>query len=145
MLTGALIGAVCGLVAAIFIFLSKEQRFNKILRSIQRPEMEYAALYHYASDKRYGKGMKIYDSYGVLYIIGSMVYYKTTEAIAPMEFNMKESKVQQEPDWRRLKWFSITTPSGEKHYFDSFKMGFFANNSDETLKGLAAIQAKAAS
>ena len=84
------------------------------------------------------------DSYGVLYLVGKMVYYKTSESGVPVAFNLDECSLQQEADWRLLKWFSITTPPGEKFYFNSNKMGILKNNSDETLKGLAVIKAKQA-
>lgn len=141
-LTGAIIGAIVGLLVVVFNFFAKEQRFNKVLRSIKDP-VEYAALYHYASFKRYKNSFKFYDSYGVLYVVGKMVYYKTGENAPPaFSFNLDECTVQQEADWRLLKWFSISTAVGEKYYFDSHKMGAFKNNSDETLKGLAVLQAK---
>ena len=140
-LIGGIIGGVIGVIIVVFMFFSKEQKFNKILRTITEP-VEYAALYHYASFKRYKNSFKFFDSYGVLYLSGNTAYYKTSETGTPVAFNLKECTVQQEPDWRMLKWFSITTPAGEKYYFDSHKMGAFKNNSDETLKGLAALQAK---
>ncbi len=141
MLIGAIIGGIIGLLVVVFIFFSKEQRFNKILRTITDP-MEYAALYHYASSSRFRSGFKFFDSYGVLYIAGNKVYYKTSETGTPLSFNLNECTVQEEKDWRMMKWFSISTPAGEKHYFNSHKMGAFKNNSDETLKGLAALKAK---
>ena len=140
-LIGGIIGGVIGVIIVVFMFFSKEQKFNKILRTITEP-VEYAALYHYASYKRYKNSFKFFDSYGVLYLSGNTAYYKTSETGTPVAFNLKECTVQHEPDWRMLKWFSITTPAGEKYYFDSHKMGAFKNNSDETLKGLAALQAK---
>ena len=141
MLTGAIIGAIIGLLVVVFTFFAKEQRFNKVLKSITEP-MEYAALYHYASSKRYKNSFKFFDSYGVLYIVGKTVYYKTSPNETPVTFDLNECTVQPEAEWRWLKWFSITTPSGEKYYFNSQKMGAFKNNSEETLKGLAAIKAK---
>ncbi len=48
MLTGAIIGAIIGLLVVVFNFFAKEQRFNKVLRTLTTPGMEYAALYHYA-------------------------------------------------------------------------------------------------
>lgn len=141
MLVGAIIGAIIGLLVVVLNFFAKEQRFNKVLRSIKEP-MEYVALYHYASFKRYKNSFKFFDSYGILYVVGKMVYYKTSETGTPVAFNLEECSVQKEEDWRWLKWFSITTPAGEKFYFDSHKMGAFKNNSDETLKGLAFLQAK---
>lgn len=144
MLMGAIIGGIIGLLVVVFLFFSKEQRFNKVLRSIKEP-MDYAALYHYASAGRYKNSFKFFDSYGVLYLSGKTAYYKTSETATPIAFNLAECTLQQEADWRMLKWFSITTPSGEKFYFDSHKMGAFKNNSDETLKGLAALKAKQAS
>ena len=111
------------------------------MKSITQP-VEYSALYHYASFKRYKQSIKFFDSYGVLYLIGNTVYYKTTPEATPMDFNLNECDVQSEEDWRMLKWFSIIRPSGEKFYFNSQKMGLFKNNSEETLKGLAVLQAK---
>lgn len=142
MLTGAIIGAIVGLLVVVFTFFMKEQRFNKVLKSIADPNISYAALYHYASANKYKKGFKYFDSYGVLYISGKTLYYKTTATATPISFNLDECTVQQEPDWRLLKWFSVATPDGVKHYFNSNKMGAFKNNSDETLKGLQAIQSK---
>jgi len=141
---GAIIGGVIGLIIVVFMFYAKEQRFNKVMKSIKEP-VEYAALYHYASFKRYKNSLKFFDSYGVLYLIGKTVYYKVSETSTPVSFNLAECTVQQEPDWRMLKWFSITTPAGEKFYFNSQKMGFWKNNSEETLKGLAVLKAKQAS
>jgi len=140
---GAIIGGIIGLIVVVLMFFAKEQRFSKVLRSIKEP-VEYAALYHYASFKRYKNSLKFFDSYGVLYLIGKTAYYKVSEMGSPISFNLDECTVQQEPDWRMLKWFSITTPAGEKFYFNSQKMGLLKNNSEETLKGLAAIKAKQA-
>lgn len=143
-ITGAIIGGVVGLVVVVFMFTMKDQKFKKILKTITEP-YDYAALYHYASFKRYKVSMKFFDSYGVLYLIGKTVYYKVNETDTPLSFDLNECSVQQEADWRMLKWFSITRPSGEKFYFNSQKMGMLKNNSEETLKGLAAIQAKKSS
>lgn len=142
MLEGAIIGGVVGLITVLFIYWQKGNRFKKLVATV--PNAEYAALYHYASYKRYKKSAKYFDSYGLLYIIGNTLYYKASEKDSPLTFDLTQCTAQQEPNWRMLKWFSITTPVGEKHYFDSHKMGAFVNNSDETLKGLAFIQAKTA-
>ena len=141
MLTGAIIGGIVGLFIVMFMFNAKEQRYKKVMKSITQP-VEYSALYHYASFKRYKPSIKFFDSYGVLYLIGNTVYYKTTPEATPIDFNLNECDVQPEEDWRMLKWFSIIRPSGEKFYFNSQKMGLFKNNSEETLKGLAVLQAK---
>lgn len=142
-ITGAIIGGIIGIIVVVLMFLAKEQRFNKVLRSIKDP-IEYAALYHYATFKRYKASLKFFDSYGVLYLSGKNAHYKVSETGPPISFNLDECTVQQEPDWRMLKWFSITTPVGEKYYFNSQKMGLWKNNSEETLKGLAALKAKQA-
>ena len=145
MLTGAIIGGIIGVLVLVFSYFLKEQRFNKILRSITDPALEYAAQFNYASPKRYKNSWKYYDSYGALYVIGKTAYYKSNETASPDIFNLAECTVQAEADWRKLKWFSITKPGGEKFYFNSNKMGAFVNNSDETLKGLSALQARKAS
>ena len=145
MLTGAIIGGIIGVLVLVFSYFLKEQRFNKIVRSISDPAIEYAAQFNYASPKRYKNSWKYYDSYGALYVIGKTAYYKSNETAAPDIFNLAECTVQAEADWRKLKWFSIAKPGGEKFYFNSNKMGAFVNNSDETLKGLSALQARKAS
>lgn len=141
---GAIVGGIVGIVAMVLIYSSREQRFNKILRGITGP-VGYAALYYYCSFKRFKNSFKFFDSYGALYISGDTLHYKATEAGQPVSFNLKECSVQDEGNWRWLKWFSVTTPAGEKFYFNSHKMGFLKNNSEETARGLAAIKAKQAS
>jgi hypothetical protein len=139
-ITGAIIGGIVGVLVVVIMFFVKDNKYKKLLASITEP-IQYSALYHYASYKRYKTSFKFYDSFGILYLSGHTACYKTNEAGKPVSFNLKECTVQQEPDWRMLKWFSITTPAGEKFYFDSHKMGAFKNNSDETLKGLAVLKA----
>ena len=145
MLSGAIIGGVTAIFVLFIVYASKNQKFIKIRNSIKDPGVEYAALYHYASYNRYRKSFKFYDSIGALYLIGKTLYYKTSETAASISFNLAECTVQQEPDWRMLKWFSVTTHVGEKYYFNSNKMGFLKSNSDETLKGFNIIKAKATS
>jgi hypothetical protein len=145
MLQGALFGAIGALIGIIIVISVRKQKFNKLMTSVTDPGVQYSALFYYASPNRYQKALKVYDSYGVLYLIGNTVYYKTSPTVAPLAFNLNECKVQQEADWRRLKWFSITTPSGEKYYFDSFKPGAFVNNSDETVKAFNLFKSKALS
>lgn len=140
---GAIIGGLIGLVVVIVTYSAKEQKYRKLLKTVTEP-IDYSALYHYASFKRYKNSIKFFDSYGILYLIGKTVYYKTSETGSPLSFNLNECTVQAEADWRMFKWFSITTPAGEKFYFNSNKMGILKNNSDETLKGLAALKAKTA-
>lgn len=142
MLIGAIVGGIIGVLVLFLSFYLKEQRFNKIMKSIGSTVTDYAAQFNYTSPARYKNSWKFYDSYGALYVIGKTVYYKRSETAEPVVFNLAECAVQAEADWRKLKWFSITKPGGEKFYFNSSKMGAFVNNSDETLKGLAAIQAK---
>jgi len=143
-LESAILGGVIGLVVYFVTFSLKNQKFKNLIKTITEP-VDYSALYHYASFKRYRNSFKFFDSYGVLYVVGKTVYYKTSETQPAVSFNLDECSVQMEADWRMLKWFSITTPPGEKFYFNSQKMGAFKNNSDETLKGLAVLQAKKAS
>ena len=140
-LEGAAIGAVIGLIVVVATYSAKNQKYVKLLKTITDP-IDYSALYHYASFKRYKNSMKFFDSYGVLYLSGKTVYYKSNMNEAPIAFDLAVRSVQQEPDWRWLQWFSITTPAGEKYYFDSHKMGFLKNDSTETLKGLTVIKAK---
>ena len=142
MLTGAIIGGIVGLITAILIYYFKQQKFKKLVKTVQHPD--YAALYHYASQNRYKKSMKFFDSYGLLYVEGKDLFYKAGENETPLQFDLSQCTVQQEPDWRKMKWFSISTPVGEKHYFNSHKMGAFVNNSEETLKGLSFIKSRAA-
>lgn len=143
-LASALVGGVIGLAVYFVTFSLKEQKFKKLMKTITEP-VDYSALYHYASFKRYKNSFKFFDSYGVLYVTGKTVSYKSSETEAPITFNLNECSVEPEADWRMLKWFSITTPAGEKYYFNSNKMGGIKNNSNETLTGLAFIKARMAS
>lgn len=138
---GAIIGGIIGLVVVIFQANARTKRYNDIMKTITEP-VDYSAAYQYSSFKRYKNSFKFYDSYGALYLIGHTVYYKSSTTEAPLTFDMSVCSIQQEADWRWLKWFSITTPAGEKFYFNSNKMGALKNNSDETLKGFATIKAK---
>jgi hypothetical protein len=106
--------------------------------------VEYAGLFHYAADKRFKKKFKFYDSYGALYIIGTTAYYKAKPSDEPFVFNLANCTVQQEADWRKLKWLSFTTHVGEKFYFNSHKLGLLVNNSAETLKALQLLKSKQA-
>ena len=142
MLEGALFGVIGGIIGVIIVFIARKQKSNNLMASIKEPGVEYSAPFYYASSTRYQKAIKVYDSYGILYLIGRTVYYKSSAAATPWAFNLEECRVQQEADWRKLKWFSITTPTGEKYYFDSYKMGAFANDSSETLRALALIRSK---
>jgi hypothetical protein len=140
-LEGAIIGAIAGLVMAIYIAVTKNQKYKKLILTVS-PAPEYSALYHYASPKRFKKSVKFFDSYGAFYVVGNKAYYKSSAKAAPIEFDLASTLIVSEPDWRRLKWFSLTTATGEKYYFDSHKMGFISNDSSETLKGLAFLQEK---
>jgi hypothetical protein len=139
---GALIGGVAGLIGVIIVYFARTQKFNSIMKTVTDPGVQYSAPFYFASAGRYQKSLKIYDSYGAIYLIGNTVYYKSSVSAAPWAFDLSACKLQQEPNWRRLKWFSFTTTTGEKYYFDSYKMGFFANNSDETLKALSLFQSR---
>lgn len=141
-LIGAIIGAVASTIIMIIIIISRQQKFKNVLASIKEPGIEYSAPFFYASSGRYQKSWKVYDAFGVLYLIGNSVYFKSGTSSVPWVFNLAECRVQQEADWRRLKWFSITAANGEKYYFDSFKIGAFSNNSSETLRALSLIQSK---
>lgn len=145
MLEGALFGAIGGIIGIVIVLISRKQKFGNLKRSVNIPGVEYSGFFYYASSKRYQKSFRIYDSSGLLYLIGNTVYYKTSAVGNPIAFNLNECTLQMEPDWRRLKWFSITTPSGEKYYFDSYQMGAFSNDSSETLKAFNVLNAKTTS
>jgi hypothetical protein len=136
-----LIGAFIGIIIMFLIMAAKQRKFKKIIKSIAEP-IDYSAPYYYASAARYNKSGKYYDSFGALYLTGKKVCYKTSENSDPICFRIDECKVQAEADWKRLKWFSIATPAGEKHYFNSNVKSSSSTDSSETLKGLAAIMAK---
>jgi hypothetical protein len=142
MLEGALYGAIGAIIGIIIVLILRSQKTSGLKKSIANLGAEYSGFFYYASPGRYQKAMKVYDSTGLLYLVGSTAYYKTSVSANPIAFNLAECAVQLEPDWRKLKWFSITTPSGVKYYFDSFKMGAFSNNSDETLRAFNIIKSK---
>src|SRR6185436_14323938 len=134
MLEGAIFGAIGAIIGIIFVAVFKNQKTSNLKKSIANVGAEYSGFFYYASPNRFQKAIKVYDSTGLLYLVGNTVYYKTSTTANPIAFNLAECALQLEPDWRRLKWFSITTPAEVKYYFDSFKMGAFTNNSDETIR-----------
>jgi hypothetical protein len=138
----AIIGGLIGFITVIVIYAMKNNKFKAIRKSITDDGVDYAAFYHYASYNRYQKKLKFFDSSGVLYVIGKTAYFKTGTDATPVSFNLPDCTIQSEPDWRRMKWFSITTAVGEKHYFNSHKVGAFTANSAETLNGLQFLQAR---
>src|SRR5688572_29539832 len=100
MLIGAIIGGVVAAIILIITYFVKESKYIKLLKSIPPPAPEYAAMFHYASSKRFRNSFKFFDSYGVLYLVNNTVYYKSNQTAPPMVFNLAECKVQQEPNWR---------------------------------------------
>jgi len=142
MLEGALYGAIGGVIGIIIVLIMKKQKTTSLMRSVKDQGVEYSGFFYYASPTRFQRSFKIYDSTGLLYLIGNTVYYKTSTMGSPIAFNLLECKVQLEPDWRRLKWFSITNAAGQKYYFDSYKMGALSNNSDETMRAFNLFKSK---
>ncbi len=140
----AIVGGIIGLIIVFINMTAKQARYKKIVKTITEP-IEYAAPYYYASAARYNKSGKYFDSFGALYLVGKTAYYKTSENSTPVSFRLDECTVQPEADWKRLKWFSITTPQGEKNYFNSNIKTSNDTNSRETLKGLEVLIAKKAS
>jgi len=142
MLEGAIFGAIGGVIGIIIVMVMKSQKTSSLRNSVAGLAVEYSGFFYYASPGRYQKSFRIYDSTGLLYLIGNTVYYKTASSGNPIAFDLSVCKIQMEPDWRRLKWFSITTPAGEKYYFDSYTMGAFSNNSEETIKAFNLFKSK---
>jgi hypothetical protein len=142
MLQGALFGAIGGIIGIIIVFFLKKQKTANLKNSVAGLAVEYSGFFYYASPNRFQKALRVYDSTGLLYLIGNTVFYKTGTTANPIAFNLSTCFIQMEPDWRNLKWFSITTPGGEKYYFDSFKMGAFSNDSNETLNAYTIFKSK---
>lgn len=142
MLEGALFGAIGAIIGIMIVLLSKSRKTSNLQKSIANLGAEYSGFFYYASSNRFQKAMRVYDSSGILYLIGNTLYYKTSVTANPIAFNLAECTLQMEPDWRRLKWFSVTTPAGIKYYFDSYKMGAFSNNSEETLRAFNIFKTK---
>jgi hypothetical protein len=139
MLQGAIIGGIMGLLIYFFIYNAKDRKYQRIFNGLSKGDLKYAGLYHYASAKRFRNGFKFFDSYGALYLKGNTLFYKDDERKDPLSFDMNLCTVKEEPDWRMMKWFSVTTPVGEKYFFNSHKMGMLKANSDETVKGFQAL------
>ena len=96
-LEGAIIGAIIGGATVIIQSTAKTNRYKSILKTITDP-VDYSGMYHYASYKRYKKSFKYYDSYGILYLAGKMLYYKDSKTATPLSFDLSECTVQQEDD-----------------------------------------------
>jgi|GEM_PF-1015586 len=143
-LEGAFIGAAAGLAGVLIVTGAKKRKFNSIRKSITDSNVEYVGDFHLASARRYRKSLKFFDSYGALYLVGHNLYFKSSTDATPISFDLRQCTVQREPDWRMLKWFSVTTPVGEKFYFNSYKLGAFKNNSDETYRAMEIFRKKSA-
>lgn len=144
MLTGAIIGAIVGMLVVVIFSMMRTNRYKAILQSAAGKPIEYSMEAFYANPTRYKKAWKIYDSYGALYISGPTAYYQGGKDQEPVAFRLADCTIAREPDWRNLKWLSITTHIGEKYYFTSYKMGFFVNNSNEVLNAINKLQQKKA-
>ncbi|MBK5272172.1 MAG: hypothetical protein JJE22_14275, partial [Bacteroidia bacterium] len=77
MLTGALLGAIGAVIGIIIVIAMKNQKTVSLRKSIAGLAVEYSGFFYYASPGRFQKAFKVYDSTGLLYLIGNTVYYKT--------------------------------------------------------------------
>jgi hypothetical protein len=141
-LEGAIIGSVVGVITIFATHRTKKRQYERIRKSITEPNVEYIGMFHMASNKRYKKSIKFFDSFGALYLVDHMLYYKSAPDKPPISFDLKECSLQWEENWKMLKWFSVMTVVGEKFYFNSHKMGAFKSNSDETERAFDLLNAK---
>lgn len=139
MLGGAIIGGIIGLVMVFVMANMRATRFKSIMATVTQP-VNFQMEAFMAKPERYKKSWKIYDSYGAFYVAGNKAYYQAGKDETPIEFDLSRYTVVREADWRKLKWFSVSSPVGEKYYFTSYKMGMFVNNSDEVLRALQFIE-----
>jgi hypothetical protein len=141
MLSGALIGMFAAVIMLLIVNQKKKSNYEAIIKSVKK-KTDYSASVFYANSNRYKKGMKIYDSMGALYLIEGIVYYQERKDKEARAFNLKEYTVSAESDWRKLKWFSLTSDGGEKSYFTSYKLGTIVNDSSEVLKIVQVLKNK---
>jgi hypothetical protein len=134
MLGGAILGALIGLVVVIIMNGMRQSAFKKIKNALANERIDYIIPAYHASASRFKKSMKIYDSYGAMYIKGNKVYYQSNSNSLPIEFDIQQSDIVLEPKWRKLNWLSIASVVGNKEYFTSYKMGGFANDSSATIE-----------
>lgn len=134
MLGGAILGALIGLVVVVIMNGMRQSAFKKIKNALANERIDYIIPAYHASASRFKKSMKIYDSYGAMYIKGNKVYYQSNSNSLPIEFDIQQSDIVLEPKWRKLNWLSIASVVGNKEYFTSYKMGGFANDSSATIE-----------
>ncbi len=134
MLSGAILGALIGLIVVIVMNNMRQSAFKKIKNSLANERIDYIVPAYHASASRFKKSMKIYDSYGAIYIKGNKAYYQSNRNSMPLEFDITQSDIVLEPKWRKLNWLSIASVVGNKEYFTSYKMGGFQNDSSATLE-----------
>lgn len=134
MLGGAIIGALIGLIVVIVMNSMRQSAFKKIKDRLVNERIDYIVPAYHASASRFKKSMKIYDSYGALYIKGNKAFYQSNNSSMPLEFDINQSEIELEPKWRKLNWLSIASVVGNKEYFTSYKIGGFQNDSSATLE-----------
>lgn len=134
MLGGAILGAIIGLIVVVVMNSMRQSAFKKIKDALAHERIDYIVPAYHASASRFNKSMKIYDSYGAIYIKGNKAYYQSNTSSMPMEFDIPQSDIVLEPKWRKLNWLSIASVVGNKEYFTSYKMGGFQNDSSATLE-----------
>lgn len=140
MLGGAILGALIGLIVVFIMNGQRQSAFKKIKNALVNEKIDYIVPAYHAAASRFKKSLKIYDSYGALYIKGNKLYYQSNSSSMPMEFDIQQSDVVLEPKWRKLNWLSVASVVGDKEYFTSYKMGGFANDSSATLEAYEKIK-----
>lgn len=144
MLEGALIGMI---VAVIVLFIKKNQEKKALAKAtnsdvIDQPD--FAAFFHYASEKTQSKnGLKFFDHNGALTISGTLLNYVPQQArFKGVSVDLKEVKICLAPVKRKMKWVEIDV-DGTKHYFTTFSQGAFSvdrSQMDEFISKLEELQ-----
>ncbi|CAG5081908.1 hypothetical protein [Parvicella tangerina] len=129
-------GAIIGVIVAIVLMIIKKNREKKALAKVKGEnvldEPDFAAFFHCASEETFNKkGVKFFDSNGVLTLNGTKLNYQPEQSDKPgIEVDIQEANLKVAPIKRKMKWVEIEV-DGDKYYLTTFKQGAFSIDNSE--------------
>lgn len=142
MLSGAILGVLGALIAIFIVNKIRKGKYEKLLKAAQAEGATAALPVYKAEGSRFKKSAKMYDSFGVAYIIGKKMFYLSEPGATPETFDLEGAAIEFEGKWRNTNWVSISNPVvGTKTYFTSFIQKGFSVDSSATNSLLNQLKA----
>lgn len=123
-------GAIIGIIVAIVMMIIKKNKEKKALAKVSGDDVidqpDFAAFFHCASEETFNKkGLKFFDSNGVLTLNGTHLNYQPEQnGQIGLDLDITEVKLKVAPEKRKMKWLEIEK-DGKKYYLTTFKQGAF--------------------